>query len=298
MQVIAQPPDIYSTKSAFEQHLRSWCLRSWRLRSWSLRSLILIAMLACASRQCAQADPMPVLHLQGTIHGFVEMRAGDGNIVASGDIVQVSHGERVTIETLFHFKDGSIDDETTVFSQRHTFQLITDRHIQKGPSFPHPMDVTIDARSGQVTVRSGDKDGKEEVKTDHVDLPADLANGMVPLVAENMRSSTPETTVSMLIATPKPRVVKLVLTKSGEGDFSVGGSARKAIHYEIKVEIGGVVGVVAPLIGKAPPDIQIWTTGGLAPTFVREQGPLYPEGPVMTIQLASPVWPESAKSGY
>ena len=102
----------------------------------------------------------------------------------------------------------------------------------------------------------------------------------------------------MLIATPKPRVVKLVLTKSGEGDFSVGGSARKAIHYEIKVEIGGVVGVVAPLIGKAPPDIQIWTTGGLAPTFVREQGPLYPEGPVMTIQLASPVWPESAKSGY
>jgi len=54
---------------------------------------------------------------------------------------------------------------------------------------------------------------------------------------------------------------------------------------------------VAPVIGKAPPNIQIWAVGGEAATFVREQGPLYPEGPITTIQLASPVWPESAKSG-
>ena len=50
--------------------------------------------------------------------------------------------------------------------------------------------------------------------------------------------------------------------------------------------------MVAPLIGKAPPNIEIWVIRGLAPTFAREQGPLYAEGPMMTIQLASPVWPE------
>jgi len=58
-----------------------------------------------------------------------------------------------------------------------------------------------------------------------------------------------------------------------------------------------VAGVVAPMIGKAPPNIQIWTVGGQAPAFVREQGPLYPDGPMMTIQLVSPVWLESPKSG-
>ncbi len=151
----------------------------------------MITMLVCALRPGAQADSTPVLHMEGTKHGFLEMRAGDGRVVASGDIVQVVHGDRVTHETLFNFKDGSIDDETTVFSQHRTFQLITDRHIQKGPSFPHPMDVMIDAHSGQVTVRSPGKDGKEEVKTDHVDLPPDLVNGMVPLVVENLGPDAP-----------------------------------------------------------------------------------------------------------
>jgi hypothetical protein len=267
-------------KSLFEQRLRSWAL---------------IAMVICAWQPGAQADSTAVRRMEGTIHAFLELLAEDGTVVASGDSVQVLHGDRVTTQTIFSFKDGSIDDETTVFSQHHTFQLITYRHIQKGPSFPHPMDVMIEAHSGQVTVRSTDKDGKEEVKASHVNLPPDLANGMVPLVVENMPADAPETSVSMLVATPKPRVVKLVFSKRGEENFSVGGSPRKAIHYEIKIDLGGVAGVVAPLIGKEPPNIQIWTVGGKAATFIREQGPIYPDGPMMTIQLASPVWPESPK---
>jgi hypothetical protein len=262
----------------------------------NLRSYALIALLISTLQPAALADPMPVRHVGGTIHGFLELRSEDGRVVASADVTQVAHGSQMTSRTLFRFKDGSIDDETTVFSQRRTFQLITDRHIQKGPFFPHPMDVLIDARSGQVTVRSTGKDGKEEVKTDHLDLPADLANGLVPMVVENILPNAGDTTVSMLVATPKPRVVKLVISHRGEEPFSIVGSPRKGIHYEIKIDLGGVAGVVAPIIGKAPPNIQIWTIGGEAPTFIREQGPLYPEGPMMTIQLASPVWPDSQKS--
>jgi len=240
---------------------------------------------------------MPVRYVQGTYHGFLELRSVSGRVVASGDSIQVVDGNRVTLETVFRFKDGSLDDETTVFSQDHTFQLISDHHIQKGPSFPHPMDVLIDAGSGQITVRSTGKDGKEEVKTDHLDVPPDLSNGMVPLVIENMRADAPETTVSMLVASPKPRLVKLVISNRGEENCSVAGARRKATHYEIKIDLGGIAGVVAPLVGKAPPNIQLWVIRGDAPTFAREQGPIYPQGPVMTIQLASPVWPRSAKFG-
>lgn len=273
--------------------IRMKSLFAQRLRFWSS-----ITMLICAWQVSAQTNPIPVRHTQGTLHGFLELRSEDGLVVASGDITQVVHGDRVTSKTLFRFKDGSVDDETTVFSQHRTFQLITDRHIQKGPSFPHPMDVLIDARSGQVTVRSTGKDGKEEVKTDHLDLPPDLANGLVPLVIENIRSDAPETTVSMIVATPKPRLVKLAISSVGEDTCSIVGVPRKAIHYEIKIQIGGVAGVVAPIIGKAPPNIQIWAIGGDAPTFMREQGPLYSEGPMMTIQLASPVWSDSPKSDH
>ncbi len=47
---------------------------------------------------------------------------------------------------------------------------------------------------------------------------------------------------------------------------------------EIKIELGGVTGMVAPLIGKQPPDIQIWIIGGEAPAFVKEEGFLYQGG--------------------
>lgn len=243
------------------------------------------------------AEPIPARHQQGTIHAFLELRSDDGRVLASGDFIQVARGEQITAKTLFHFKDGSVDDETVVFSQRHNFRVISDRHIQKGPFFPHPMDVSIDARKGQVTVRSTDKDGKEETKTDHLDLPTDLANGIVPVVCENISPDAPQTTVSMLVATPKPRLVKLVISPHGEDPFSVAGDSQKSTHFEIKIDLGGVAGVVAPLIGKKPPDIQLWIVGGEAPTFIREQGPNYAEGPVVNIELARPIWPDAPEQG-
>ena len=103
--------------------------------------------------------------------------------------------------------------------------------------------------------------------------------------------------VSVVVPTPNPLIAKLIISKLGEDDYSLVGTTRKATHYEIKIQLGGVAGFVAPLIGKAPPNIEIWTVTGQAPTFVREQGPIYPDGPVMTIQLISPTWPDASKSG-
>ena len=143
-----------------------------RLRCWSC-----IALLICALQPGTPAEPIPVRHLEGTVHGFLALRSKEGRVLAVGDLFQVVHGDRVTSRLLFRFKDGSVDDETTVFSQRGNFQLITDHHIQKGPSFPQPMDTSIDVPNGQVTVRSTGKDGKEEVKNEHLDLPPDLVNG-------------------------------------------------------------------------------------------------------------------------
>jgi hypothetical protein len=238
-----------------------------------------------------------VRHLEGTVHGFLALRSKEGRVLAVGDLFQVVRGDRVTSRLLFSFKDGSVDDETAVFSQRGNFQLITDHHVQKGPSFPQPMDLSIDVRSGKVMVRSTGKDGKEEITTEHMDLPPDLANGLVLSIAKNIRPQTPETKVSMVVATPKPRLVKVAISPQGEEPFSLAGSRRKAMRFVLKMDLGGIAGVVAPLIGKAPPEIQIWIIGGIAPAFVREEGPLYQGGPILTIQLTSPVWTDLPRSG-
>lgn len=211
-----------------------------------------------------------------------------------GDLTQVAHGDQVTSRLVFRFKDGSLDEETTVFSQHGTFRLITNHHIQKGPFFPQPLDLSIEARSGQVTVRSTGKDGKEEVKEEHLDLPPDLANGLVLSIAKNLPPGTAETKLPIIIATPEPRMVKLAISPRGEEPFSVAGSARKAMRYDLKLELGGLAGLLAPLLGKQPPDAHIWILGGEAPAFVKEEGVLYAGGPILTVQLTSPVWPRAS----
>lgn len=254
----------------------------------------LIALLLCAYAPLVQSAPVPARYTRGTIHGLLELRSDDGKVVASGDLVQVARGGQITGQVTFHFKDGSIDDETTVYSQHGVLKLISDHHVQKGPSFPQPLDLYIDCIANKVTVRSTGKDGKEDVKVKSMKLPPDLANGLVSAIVENVRPAATETRVPLLVAAPMLRLVTLVVAPHGEDSFSVGGAARKALHYEIKIELGGIVGMVAPMIGKQPPNIQIWVVGGQAPTFVREQGQLYADSPVYTIELAGPTWPDAS----
>jgi hypothetical protein len=124
--------------------------------------------------------------------------------------------------------------------------------VQKGPAFQHPIEVSIDGSTGQVTVRSTDDDGKEKVATERLVLPPDVANGLVLTLLKNIRSDAPQMMVAMVAPTPKPRLVKLVISPQGEEAFSVGGSSRKAMHYVVKVEVGGATGLVASLLANNP----------------------------------------------
>lgn len=237
------------------------------------------------------AEPVPVRYAEGVTHGFLVLRTLQGKDVADGDLSQFVRGDRVTRRLVFHFKDGSIHDETVVFSQRGTFRLLSDRLVQKGPTFPHPIDVTIDGVSGQVKVRYTDDDGKEKFANERLALPADVANGLLPTLLKNVPRGAPSITVSLVAATPKPQLVKLEVSPEGEDTFSIGGLKLRATRYVVKVKIGGVAGLVAPLLDKQPPDSHVWVLGGEAPSFVKAEAPLFLGGPVLRIELASPSWP-------
>ena len=235
---------------------------------------------------------MAVRHTEGLVHGFLVLRTQDGTALADGDLTQVAHGDKVSSQLAFHFKDGSLHEETVVYSQRHTFRVLSDHLVQKGPAFKHPTDVSIEAGTGKCTVRYTDDDGKEKVETERLILPTDLANGMILTLLKNIKPDAPKTTVSWVAATPKPKLVKLSISPEGEDSFSVGGSKRKAARYVVKVELGGLTGLVAPLLGKQPEDTHVWILGGDTPAFVKSEGPLYFGGPIWRIELTSPVWPE------
>jgi len=235
------------------------------------------------------AERIPVRYIEGTVHGFLVLRTLDGKTLAAGDLVQVARGDHVVARLVFRFKDGSVDDETTVFSQHQSFSLVSDHHVQKGPSFPHPMDVSIDANTGQIKARSSES-GEDKVEMHHLDLPPDLANGLILTILKNLRPAVKETRVSFVATTSKPRLVKLLITPEGKETFSAAGWRHASIHYRVKVEFGGVAGAVAPLVGKQPQDTHVWILGGKAPAFVKMEGPLYQGGPAWRIEPTSPVW--------
>jgi hypothetical protein len=241
------------------------------------------------------AEPVAVRQTEGLIHGFLVLRALNGDSLATGDMTQVAHGDRVSADLVFRFNDGSIQEETSVFLQRGTFRLLTYHLVQKGPTFKRPTDMTLNTSTGQVIVHYID-DGKEKTATNQLKLPVDVANGIVTTLMNHIDPKAAKTELSIVVSTPKPRLVKLAISPEGVDSFSIGSSVLKATRYVIKVEIGGISGIVAPIVGKQPPDTHVWMVGGKAPAFLKSEGPLYDDGPIWRIELASPVWPGSKKN--
>jgi hypothetical protein len=222
------------------------------------------------------------------------LTAVDGTRIADGDLIQIPQGDRITSRLEYRFKDGSRQEETAVFSQRGYFRLISYHMVQKGPAFPRDTDVVIAPAKGQATVRYTEKDGSEKTENERLKLPPDLANGLVPLLLKNLAPDAPPIEVSMVVATPKPRLVKLAISAQGKEPFSLAGSGREAVDYAIKIEIGGLAGLVAPWIGKQPPDSHVWILGGDAPTFVKSETLSYMNGPMWRTELVAPVWTAEA----
>lgn len=233
------------------------------------------------------AEQIPVRFTEGAAHGFLQLRGPDGKIIADGDFTQSVRNDRVTDHLVFRFADGSLQEETTIFSQRGHFQLISTHLVQKGPSFPNSADTLLDAASGQITGHVLDN-GKDTVLRKRLALPPDIANGMMLTLAKNISPKATETTVSVVARGAKPKLVKLLISPEATETFSLGTISYKAVRYVVKVKIEGAAGVVAPLVGKQPPDFHIWVTEGEAPAFLGSEGPFYEDGPIWRIELATP----------
>ncbi|MGI0017198.1 MAG: hypothetical protein ACREA1_00660 [Nitrosotalea sp.] len=235
----------------------------------------------------AYADPVPVRHVEGFLHGYIVLKNTGGKILAAGDLTQTPAGNLITTVLTLHFGDGSLYQETPVYSQQKVFRLLSYKQIQKGPSFKAPQTLSFDT-SGKVTVEYEEK-GKRKTLHDQMALPPDIANGIIPMLLTQIDSKA-ETTLSMLVPTPKPRLVKLKISAAGQDLFFIGARGAKATHYVARIDIGGVTGAVAKIVGKQPPPIHFWIAAGNSPAFLKSEGPLYEDGPIWRIELASPTW--------
>ena len=206
-------------------------------------------------------------------------------------MIQVlKEGDVVENQLVFRFKDGSLHDEKVAFSQQRVFTLISYRLVQRGPSFPEQIDISMDRGTAEYTVRSqAGKNEKEEVETGHLDLPKDVYNGMLITMTKNLQKGVDET-VSVLAFTPAPQVVKVQLHAVEEQPVLIGDVSRKATQYAFTPQIGLMKEFFGKVLGKLPADFHYncWIMAGAAPSFVQFEGPLQLMGPILRIELLSP----------
>ena len=253
-----------------------------RLRLAALLALALTTAAALASGPAAAA-PVAVRYAETITHAFLTVRSADGALLAHGELVQVPIAKRRWDSRLvFRFKDGSLWDEKVVFTQDKVFRLMSYHHIERGPSFPEAMEATFDRDTGRYRAKVDDKTDEGQI-----DLPEDLHNGMTLTLLKNLPPGTGGAG-QILAFTPKPHRLATELRVEGEDRYFVGDVARTATRYLLKMDLKGLTGVVATLIGKDPPDLRYWLTTGPARVFLKLEGPMFLKGPKWRIEFAAP----------
>jgi hypothetical protein len=245
----------------------------------------LAMLVALLSASGLEAAPVEVRFHEGVTHGLLALRSTSGATVALGDLLQTSQGDRVESRMTFHFKDGSLYDESVTFSQQQVFTMVAYRLVHRGPSFPEAVDVSLDRRTAHYTVRSTSK-GKEDVSDGRIELPPDVYNGMVAMLLKNLPPGRSET-VHFIAFTPTPRLIQVELVVAGNQQVLVGDQARQAVLYAVKPKLGAVLGFFATLIGKTPADYACVILTTDVPAFVRCDGPLFLKGPIWRIELTT-----------
>ena len=150
-------------------------------------------------------------------------RSETGEIVARVEFAQDVHGSEVTMRLTYRFVDGSIDDETTTYTQRGTFRLVRNHHIQQGPFFAKPIDFAVEAATGTATSRVTDKNGKTQIQSEHIDLPDDLANGFVGTLLLNVSPHTAPFRAGILAPVFGGRLIRILISLEGEQMFHTTG---------------------------------------------------------------------------
>ena len=119
---------------------------------------LLVVLTALLWASAIEAAPIRVLLMEGNYRGFLVLRTLDGQALAYGDVTQSPKGGLVKCRMVLRFKDGSLYDETTTFSQKRFFRLERYRLVQNGPSLP-TSEISFDRKSGEYLARMQERIG-------------------------------------------------------------------------------------------------------------------------------------------
>lgn len=265
-------------------HLRP---RPWRASFLAVLAATLTVLLVPA---WAAAKAVTVSFAEGAAHGYLVVQDASGESIGHGEVLQTVRRSLVESRLVFRFKDGSLFDEKTTFSQRRVFTLQKYRLIQRGPSFPEELDIRMDRKSGRYRVRSrAGPDQSAVVTAGRLDMPSDAYNGLIGTLLRNLPSGK-SATVRIVAFTPEPKLIALDLRPEAKEPVQVGDLLKTATRWVLEPRIHGVVHFFGKVLGQLPDQFRyrFWIIHDGIPVFARFEGPLHLMGPVWRIEVLSP----------
>jgi len=274
-------------------HMLSSALPHRLLTSAFVIGLMLMLVLS------AMAAPIPVRFVEGATHGYLLLRDEHGDPLANGEMIQRAHGDLVDGQLIFRFKDGSLHDERISFTQKHVFTLQNYKLLQRGPSFPTSIDLVMDRKTGEYRLQSSKNGSADDPLTGRIDLPDDVANGMVMTLLRNLTPNHGET-VHFIAFTPDPKVVELKLVPAMRTSIHIGDVAKQVTQYTLEPQLDSLTMFFGKLLGKLPRAFHyhFWLLTDDVPAFAGFEGPLYLNGPTWRIEQTamSSIWPSQTVS--
>lgn len=266
--------------------LTRWC----RAGSGIASALVTVVLpMQAQQKGAAEHGGIPVRFVEGSVHGFLELRNSAGAIIAHGDLLQRPVGTGITAILRLRFLDGSFFEESSDFTQHDVFGLQRYHLVQRGPAFEHDLDATL-SRTGRYHVLArAHKDGEQKVYDGTLELEPDVANGLVIVLAKNLDPRRSRR-VQLVAFTPKPRIIELEFVPAGARQVHLGKHPEVVQQFALKPRLGSLVGFFAKVVGKHPPESRAWIVMDEVPTFLRFEGPMY-LGPTWRLDLATPTWP-------
>lgn len=152
------------------------------------------------------AAPVPVRFAEGVTHGFLLLRSLDGAPLATGDLLQIVRGGEVEKRVVFQFKDGSVFEESVVFTEQGVYTMHSYDLLQRGPAFSEDIEISLERATGKYRVTTTAHEDGEKKTFEGIleELPADVYNGMILTVVKDLPKGAGET-VHYVAFTPEPR---------------------------------------------------------------------------------------------
>lgn len=251
------------------------------------RILIIALSVLLGVPAVAGTDPKPPIKLkytEGDFAGATTIWFEDGKRVM-GFIEYRQHlrGDRLHIERVAHFRDGSSDADDADVKVGARLESISGRSIIRDTRGEPIVDLKIDVAGKRVT-GFYIENGKREAVDEEIDIgPGTYWGPLFNIALKNFDANADGDTLvfQSILPTPKPRVIDMELKRDGKATVRRTGGSVEATRYTLLPTVNFLID---PILQRVALKTEFFIDAGTPPAVVRFAGPRNYAGQPMRLE--------------